>query len=144
MRFGHIAGDRMLDLVNTVAWRLGGPERAENLATFSDVLDWCTESDLMSANEAETLRALADRNSAQAARAEQERQLVIEARENVYAALFDGDPEAAARLADMYRAAIAAADLVRADGHWQWQDRETDLRLPRHRCRRRPLLPNRC
>ncbi|NUR24589.1 MAG: CGNR zinc finger domain-containing protein [Catenulispora sp.] len=130
MRFGHIAGDRMLDLVNTVAWRLGGPERAENLATFADVLDWCAESGLISTDEAETLHDLADRDAAQA---EHERQLVIEARESVYAALFEADLEAAARHADKYRAANAVADLMRVADHWQWQDRETDLRLPRHR-----------
>src|SRR3954471_22455345 len=98
MRFGHIAGDRMLDLVNTVAWRLGGPERSENLHTFADLLDWCAESELISESEASTLHDLADQDSVQA---EQERRLVIEARESVYAALFETDPEAAARLADL-------------------------------------------
>ncbi|MFI7281262.1 CGNR zinc finger domain-containing protein [Micromonospora chersina] len=130
MRFGHIAGDRMLDLVNTVAWRLDGRDRTENLTTFSDVVDWCVESDLISAAEAAALRDLAGRDDA---RAERERQQVVEARERVYAALFEDDSEAAADLAGMYRAAIAAAELVRTDGRWQWRDRETDLRLPRDR-----------
>ncbi|TYC24930.1 CGNR zinc finger domain-containing protein [Micromonospora sp. MP36] len=130
VRFGHIAGDRMLDLVNTVAWRLGGGERTEKLKTFSDVVDWCSESDLISEDEAVALRDLAGQDDA---RAERERQQVIEARERVYAALFEDDPEAAADLAGMYRAAIAAADLVRTGDRWQWRDRETDLRLPRNR-----------
>ncbi|MFG1829017.1 CGNR zinc finger domain-containing protein [Micromonospora chersina] len=130
MRFGHIAGDRMLDLVNTVAWRLDGRDRTENLRTFSDVVDWCIESDLISAAEAVTLRDLAGWDDA---RAERERQQVVEARERVYAALFEDDPEAAADLAGMYRAAIAAAELVRTDDRWQWRDRATDLRLPRDR-----------
>ncbi|WP_199806746.1 CGNR zinc finger domain-containing protein [Streptomyces sp. NRRL F-5727] len=130
MRFGHIAGDRMLDLVNTVAWRLGGPERAEALKTFSDVVDWCLESDLLGPDEAAALRDLADRD---AAAAERERERVVEARERAYAILFEGDAEAARHLADMYRAAIAAADLVRAGDRWQWRDRDTDLGLPGHR-----------
>ncbi|MDO3704137.1 CGNR zinc finger domain-containing protein [Micromonospora sp. C28SCA-DRY-2] len=130
VRFGHIAGDPMLDLVNTVDWRLGGHERTERLNAFTDVVDWCVESDLVSADEAVALRHLADQDDA---RAERERQQVIEARERVYAALFEDDPAAAADLAGMYRAAIAAADLVRTGGRWQWQDRETDLRLPRDR-----------
>ncbi|MGC4894674.1 CGNR zinc finger domain-containing protein [Micromonospora sp. DT31] len=130
MRFGHVAGDRMLDLVNTVDWRLDGRARRENLNTFSDVVDWCVESDLISADEAAALLDLAGRDDA---RAERERQQVVEARERVYAALFEDDPEAAADLADMYRAAIAASDLVRSGDCWQWRDRETDLRLPRHR-----------
>ncbi|RKR91194.1 putative stress-induced transcription regulator [Micromonospora pisi] len=130
VRFGHVAGDRMLDLVNTVDWRLGGCERIENLKTFSDVVDWCIESDLITGDEAVALRDLAGQDDA---RAERERQQVIEARERAYAALFEDDPEAAADLADMYRAAIAAADLVRIGDRWLWRDRETDLRLPRNR-----------
>ncbi|ARF73468.1 hypothetical protein B7C62_15255 [Kitasatospora albolonga] len=129
-RFGHIAGDHMLDLVNTVAWRLGGPERTESLRTFSDVIEWCAESDLISADEATTLHGLAARDGA---RAERERDRVAEARERAYATLLDGDPKAAADLAGMYRAAIAAADLVHAGDRWQWQDRDTGLHLPRHR-----------
>jgi predicted RNA-binding Zn ribbon-like protein len=130
MRFGHIAGDRMLDLVNTVQWRLGRRERTETLKTFSDVVDWCVECDLISTDEAAALRDLASRHVAWA---ERERRQVIEARERVYAALFEGDPEAAADLARMYRGAIAAADLIRTGDRWQWRERETDLRLPHHR-----------
>lgn len=130
MRFGHIAGDRMLDLVNTVDWRLGGRDRTENLRTYLDVLDWCVESDLVSGDEAATLRDLARRDDT---RAERERQRVVDARERVYAALFDDDAEAAAHLAGMYREAVAAADLVRTGDRWQWRDRDTDLDLPRHR-----------
>ncbi|MET8907124.1 CGNR zinc finger domain-containing protein [Micromonospora sp. NPDC004551] len=130
VRFGHIAGDRMLDLVNTVSWRLGGPERAEKLTTFLDVVDWCVESDLIGADEAAALRDLAGRDEAGA---ERERQQVVEAREAAYATLFEADPEAAADLAARYRAAIAAADLVRAGDRWEWRDREVDIRLPRNR-----------
>lgn len=130
MRFGHIAGDRMLDLVNTVDWRLGGHDRAEKLTAFSDVVDWCLESNLLSADEATALRNLARRDDNEA---ERERHRVIDARERAYAVLFEDDPAAAAGLAVMYRAAIAAADLVRTGDRWQWRDRETDLRLPRDR-----------
>jgi predicted RNA-binding Zn ribbon-like protein len=130
VRFGHIAGDRMLDLVNTVAWRLGGPERVEALKAFPDVIEWCVESDLLSTDEAAALLDLAGRDGAGA---EREREQVIEARERTYRVLLHDDPEAAAGLAGMYRAAIAAADLVRTGGRWQWQDRDIDLRLPRNR-----------
>ncbi|MEV6523384.1 CGNR zinc finger domain-containing protein [Longispora sp. NPDC051575] len=130
VKFGHIAGDRMLDLVNTVDWRLGGAERVEKLATYADVLDWCAESGLLGADEAVALSALAARDDA---RAERERLLVLTARERVYAALFEDDPGAAGHLAELYRAAIAAADLVRTGDRWGWRDREADLRLPRDR-----------
>ncbi|MFD6345709.1 CGNR zinc finger domain-containing protein [Streptomyces roseolus] len=130
MRFGHIAGDRMLDLVNTVAWRRGGPRRTESLRTYADVVEWCLESELIDQDEAAALRGLAERDGAAA---EREREQVVAAREKVYGVLFADDAEAAAGLAHLYRAAIAAADLVPADGRWRWQERETDLRLPRHR-----------
>ncbi|WP_033666743.1 CGNR zinc finger domain-containing protein [Salinispora mooreana] len=120
----------MLDLVNTVAWRLGGSARTETLRTFGDVVDWCVESDLISENEAVTLNDLAAQDDAGA---ERERRQVIEARERAYAVLLEDDPEAAADLAGMYRAAIAVADLVHTGGRWQWRDREADLRLPRDR-----------
>ncbi|NUT31796.1 MAG: CGNR zinc finger domain-containing protein [Hamadaea sp.] len=120
----------MLDLVNTVDWRLGGSDRSERLATFADVVDWCLESELISADEATALRDLATRDGA---RAEQERQRVVQAREHAYAALFDGDPRAAAGLASMYRSAIAAAELVRVGDRYRWHDREADLRMPRDR-----------
>lgn len=130
VRFGHIAGDRMLDLVNTVAWRLGGPERVEALKSFSDVVEWCVESGLISTDEA---AALLERASRDDVRAEREREQVIEARERAYGTLFGNDPEAAAGLASMYRAAIATADLVHTGDRWQWQDRDVDLSLPRNR-----------
>ncbi|GAA1990809.1 CGNR zinc finger domain-containing protein [Catenulispora subtropica] len=130
MKFGHIAGDGMLDLVNTVDWRLGGPDRNERLKSYADVVDWCLESGLITEDEAATVRDLAERDGA---RAERERQQVVTARERVYAALFEDDHAAAADLAGMYRTAIAAADLVRADHGWQWRDREAGLGLLRHR-----------
>lgn len=130
MRFGHIAGDRMLDLVNTVDWRLGGSDRTENLATYADVVDWCAESEVIGAEEAAALREQAERD---AAGAERERLKVVKARERLYAALFEDDADAAADLASLYRSAIAAADLVRGENGWQWQDRETALRMPRDR-----------
>jgi predicted RNA-binding Zn ribbon-like protein len=120
----------MLDLVNTVSWRLDGGERAEGLTAYTDVLDWCVESDLLSTADAASLSVLAASDAATAA---QERDLVISAREQAYAALFAADATAAIGLADLYRAAIAAADLVRVADHWEWRERENDLSLPRHR-----------
>lgn len=130
MRFGHIAGDGMLDLVNTVAWRLGGDERAEQLRTFGDVVDWCLESGLAGEDEAATLRELAARDESDA---ERERLAVISARETLYAALFEDDAAATADLADLYRAAIADADLLREGDRWRWRERGTTLRVPRDR-----------
>jgi len=130
VRFGHIAGDGMLDLLNTVSWRLGGDERAERLRTYGDVVDWCLESALVSEDEAAALRELATRDEADA---ERERLAVVDAREKLYAALFEDDAAATADLADLYRTAIADADLAREADRWHWHERTTTLRTPRNR-----------
>lgn len=130
MRFGHIAGDRLLDLLNTIDWRLGGADRSDRLASYADVVDWCAESDLIGTTEAAALRDLAAHDSAEA---ERERRRVVQAREYAYATLFEGDAAAAVGLAGLYRTAIGAADLVQDGGRWQWRDRDTSLRLARDR-----------
>lgn len=130
MRFGHIAGDGMLDLLNTVAWRLGGADRAEQLRTFGDVVDWCLESGLLGDDEAAALRDLAARDEPAA---ERERLAVISAREKLYSALFADDAAATADLADLYRAAIANADLLREADRWRWHEPTPTLRMPRDR-----------
>lgn len=130
MKFGHIAGDSMLDLLNTVAWRLGGPDRAEQLRTFDDVIDWCAESGLLNEGEAATLRTLAVQDAAEA---ERERLAVIAAREKAYAALFERDAAATADLAALYRAALTEADLLHDGNRWHWRERRTTLRVPRDR-----------
>jgi predicted RNA-binding Zn ribbon-like protein len=130
VKFAHIAGDGLLDLVNTVSWRLAGDERAERLQTFGDVIDWCTESSLITDGESETLRYLAARNETGA---EHERQTIITAREKAYAALFENDPDATNELADLYRSAITTAELIREGDRWQWREQGTGLRMPRDR-----------
>lgn len=133
--FSHISGDRMLDLINTVEWRLGGSEREEDLTSFDHVLTWCQESDLIDASEHDLLRTLAGKDPSTAAR---ELETVIALRENAYESLFHGDADAAATLAAAFREAIAAATLTRsADGaRWSWTDRQAVLAMPRHRITR--------
>ena len=84
-RFSHISGDRYLDLVNTVEWRLGGPEREESLNDYGAVLDWCAETGLLSDADAQKLRTRASRDVKTATR---EHELVTELREAAYETLF--------------------------------------------------------
>ncbi|AKT52450.1 CGNR zinc finger domain-containing protein [Arsenicicoccus sp. oral taxon 190] len=131
--FSHISGDRMLDLINTVEWRLGGPEREEDLTSYPVVLTWCREADLLDAEQQTRLSHLAGRDPRRAAA---ELQGVIELREHAYAALFDADEAAAASIAAAYREAVAQAHLARSGSGWAWRDTTLTLETPRHRIAR--------
>lgn len=133
--FSHISGDRMLDLINTVEWRLGGTEREEDLASYGHVLTWCLESGLIDVSEQKLLVALAENDSRTAS---SELDKVIALRENAYGALFHGDKSAAAALAAAFREALDAATLARGAGgaSWSWTDLSAALDTPRHRIAR--------
>lgn len=128
--FSHISGDTMLDLINTVEWRLGGPTREEDLTTYDLVLTWCRESGLLTDDEHAALEALAAEHPQTG---ERERQVVVQVREAAYAALFEHDDQAAQRLAALHRESLRRAHLVSDGARWVWQDRELGLRSPRDR-----------
>ncbi len=132
-RFSHIAGDRMLDLVNTVEWRLGGPARDEDLGCFDDILDWCHESGLLTDDERGRIARL---GAADPAGAERERERVLAMREAVYAALFEADESAADSLATEHRRALDGARLALDDHRWSWVEVRPDVTLPGDRIAR--------
>lgn len=129
-KFSHISGDRMLDLINTVEWRLGGPERIEDLTSYDLLLTWCHESDLIGSAEQTKLLTLADAHPRAAAT---ELKQVIGLREHAYDALFDGDEGAAQELADAYRESLTNAHLCPQGAGWTWADCRLTLKTPRHR-----------
>lgn len=132
-KFSHISGSRMLDLVNTVEWRLGGPERIEDLTSYDLVLTWCREADLIDSPQQAQLLALADKHPSIAAA---ELGQVISLREHAYTALFESDDRSAQALADAYREALTHAHLAPQGSGWTWTDHELTLQTPRHRIAR--------
>lgn len=132
-RFSHIAGDATLDLINTVEWRLGGPEREEDLTDYADVLAWCHETELVSPQEAKILTGAARQDVDRAA---DEHRRVIALREAAYGALFDHDETAAESVARDYREAIDSARLALSGEGWRWQDDALELPVPRRRIAR--------
>lgn len=130
MKFSHISGDRMLDLVNTVEWRLSTSQREEDLSSYPLVVRWCQEAGLVEAGEAEYLAELAEQDESAA---EQERLAVVALRENTYAALFEDDAHAAAQLAASFREAIEHAELRVQGSGWAWVVEQLDVRTPRRR-----------
>lgn len=130
MLFAHVAGSLVLDLVNTVHWRLDPAERMDEIETYSDVLLWCVESSLVT--EVESL-VLQDQSKAKPGQAASEHLTVIGARESAYEALFEGRTDAVAHLTGLYRAAIARASLEKDGDTFAWVDLELTLATPRHR-----------
>ncbi len=129
-RFSHIAGDRALDLVNTVEWRLSETEREEDLTDYRDILDWCLESGLLTTGEAAGLGAVSEEA------ATTERSHVLALREALYQALFQSDPGARRVINAELHEALAAADYVPASDGWRWHDHKVTGATPRHRIAR--------
>lgn len=130
-RFSHIGGHAALDLVNTVEWRLSDEQREEDLESFDDVLEWCRESGLLSEEEASHARELAHGDGAA-----RERDLVIELREAVYAAVFCADEQARRVLDHHIAEALTAARLEPGPDTWTWADLRFTAATPRHRIAR--------
>lgn len=129
-RFSHVSSSPMLDLVNTIHWRLDPGHRSDELETYLDVLDWCAESSLITDSE---LRALQAKAQAQPEAVASEHVAVVGAREATYAALFAGSADALADLTELHREAVAQAGLARVGDTFAWVDLELTLATPRHR-----------
>lgn len=132
-KFNYIAGDNTLDLLNTVGWRLSDSDREERIVSYADVLLWCEETELISAEEAKKLTS-----TAQAASdlAEDERLEFLALREAAYTMLIERDDSAAKAVAEQYRTAIDAASFTLSQAGWDWHDAQLTLASPRHRIAR--------
>ncbi len=129
-RFSHISGSPVLDVINTIHWRLDPALRHDDLASYADVLAWCAEAGLVTGAETRALRRLARVHPERAAAELDE---VTEARETAYAALFEDSSDALAALAERYREAVRSARLARHGATYALVDAEVDLATPRHR-----------
>lgn len=129
-RFAHLSGSAVLDVLNTIDWRLD-PERAiEQLVDVEAVLVWCLEAGLLDPEEQAVLSTEARDHPR---RADAAARRFREAREDAYAALMDHDTHAMERLAEQQQGAYAAARLVPVEGRWVWRDRHLTLSTPIHR-----------
>ena len=123
----RIGGHAVLDLANTVRWRLDPDRRDDVLRSFTDAARFAHDVGLVSAEETATVLQAAGADEG-AARAELEK--IKELREAVHAAVLDHGPTGS--IAEAYREAIAASELRQVDGSWTWVAR-TGLLLVRHR-----------
>lgn len=131
--FSHIAGDRVLDLINTVEWRLDPAQFEEDLTSYSRVLQWCEESQILTADESSQLASMAasapDKGGAEIAS-------IINIREELYQALFKGSTRAANSLANSYSSSLTRAELRKNDQSWTWVDKDLSITTPRDRIAR--------
>ena len=128
--FSHIAGDRAMDLLNTVQWRLDPEQLEEDLTSYERVLDWCEESELLTSGERASLCGLVE-GSQKAAIAELA--YVISVREDAYSALFGGSTRAANSLVRKYQEALGRAELRQESVKWVWREKDLALSTPRDR-----------
>lgn len=137
-RFSRVAGHPVLDLMNTVDWRLDPERRGERLHDMDDVLDWCLLMDLIDADEHAVLQAEAATHPRVGAG---EREAVAAWREVAYDAVVHRTPSAVRQVAQSYRDALSRAHLLPTDspGEWVWKDEHLSLVTPRDRIVRATL-----
>jgi predicted RNA-binding Zn ribbon-like protein len=126
-KFARIGGHAVLDLVNTVQWRLSPGRRKDDITDYGDVIRWSQQSGLLADDEVAPLERL---SLELPSRALEELNRVRELREAVYSTLFE---EAGSGLVlEAYRDAIGHADLDPHGDHWGWT-LPLDVSLPRRR-----------
>lgn len=129
-RFSALGGHRVLDLINTVDWRLDPSRRSDRLTDAVAAHDWGLEFGHLTAREHEELTgrlATADATAALAA--------VVEIRERTYEILFDQAHREAARryLGAALPSAVRACELVNTGTGWIQRETDLDAWTLRHR-----------
>jgi predicted RNA-binding Zn ribbon-like protein len=132
-RWSAIGGHPVVDLLNTVDWRLDPGQRRELIDDYNDALEWSREKGVLSAAEEVALAAMATARPRLQAR---EAVAFRAFRETLYGALVERDGAAARQVVETYSAWLANAELEPADGGWIWRDRRLRLEAPRLRLAR--------
>ena len=125
--FPQIAGDPALDLVNTVSWRLNAQRRVEQLPRYTTLIRWSLQFGFIDETDAAALREQAAADQQTAGR---EIGRVIELREAIYRAAYEGGPTDS--VARENAAALTEGHLERLGDSWRWAF-PLDLSLPRRR-----------
>lgn len=131
-RFSQLSGHPVLDLMNTVDWRLDPNRSLERLQTMDDVLDWCVLTGLVNVDEHARLRNDAASHPRTASR---EHGAVLAWRELAYDAVVNRSPGAMRAVVEEYRRVVARSELEPTGpaGPWRWQDARINLATTRDR-----------
>ncbi|WP_448003376.1 CGNR zinc finger domain-containing protein [Agromyces bauzanensis] len=125
--FAQIGGAVALDLMNTMSERLSDDRVVEYLVDYGEVVRFAQQLGLIDDEQERAVRGLASRHPAEAI-AEWSR--VVELREALYAACYEGGP--IDPVVQAHAEAVASGTLTRAGDGWEW-DFPVDLALPRRR-----------
>jgi predicted RNA-binding Zn ribbon-like protein len=136
-RFSRLAGDQVLDLMNTVDWRLDPTRSLERLPDLDAVLDWCLFVEVISTEEHLGLLA---QSAAHPRRSTARHAAFLDWRELAYAAIVDGSQNAMQRVVRGYRDVLARTELgAEASGGWSWHEPRLTLDTPLDRVVRATL-----
>lgn len=122
-KFGFIAGDPALDLVNTVDWRLDDARRVDLLSGYTNLLLWAELAGIVRHAEAAAIGGLAEEAPAGAGAALER---AVQLREEIREAAL-GSVDRCGTIDEAYRRAQSRGELRRQDDGWAWYDDRLDL-----------------
>ncbi|QSB22321.1 CGNR zinc finger domain-containing protein [Curtobacterium sp. 24E2] len=126
--FPEVGGHAGFDLVDTVHWRLDDRRAIDTLASYDDVVRWCSQTGVVP----EGTRELLDMVSGAPQTAAREHTAVIALREAIYEAVFESSESAVELIAREYVDALTRSVLDHdpAGPSWSWRV-PSDLTGPR-------------
>lgn len=129
-RYSRISGDAVLDLINTLQWRLDPSTAQDELTSFEEVLEWARGAGLVQSTEIARFREMARERPEVA---DVERLRIVQVRESFYHLLFGNGEYSARMISRLYREALVGAILNFSDWRWGWVDEELAIEVLRHR-----------
>ncbi len=132
--FSRIGGHLVLDLLNTVEWRLDPQQAIEDLPDYESVIRWAQQCEILADTEIADLQRQASGHPR--LRAAEHRRF-LQLRETAYEALIHASPKAIDELTNAYRNTLQNAQLRRNGPSWTWSERSITLatahdRITRH------------
>ena len=119
----------VLDLLNTVEWRLDRQRAIEDLRDYESVLAWAQCKILIDTEVAHLQRLAAAQPRLQAA----EHRRLLQLRETTYEALIHDSLQAVDELTSAYRNTLQNAHLQHNGPSWTWSERSITLATPHDR-----------
>jgi predicted RNA-binding Zn ribbon-like protein len=131
--FSRIGGHVVLDLLNTVEWRLDPQRAIEDLPDYESILKWAQQCEILADTEVAHLERQASGHPR--LRAAEHRRF-LQLREKAYEALIHASPKAIDELINAYRNTLQNAHLRHDGPTWTWSERSITLATPRDRITR--------
>lgn len=128
--FSLIAGHAVLDLCNTLDWRLEPDSHFERLPAYSAVLAWSQAVGLLTSTEARAIAGLPELTQTCGS---QEASVLRELRESAYRVIVLRARDDADALARMMHDAVATCRLTPVGPSWAWAEPALSLATPRRR-----------